>query len=193
MKELIESKWEEILSLLETEYDISSIMINTWIRSLKIYEVKNNTVYFYVDEKLGENALKFLKRKEFDIFLLSSIRETLNDSTIDIVIDEKKNLIESDEEARKESVQKSDSYKEAVSRSNLNPKYTFDTFIVGEGNRHAHATCLAVADLPDACKILRESLSVLCLFCSETCILKKDNLAILHSVYSCTNCIVNNL
>ena len=88
MKELIESKWEEILSLLETEYDISSIMINTWIRSLKIYEVKNNTVYFYVDEKLGENALKFLKRKEFDIFLLSSIRETLNDSTIDIVIDE---------------------------------------------------------------------------------------------------------
>ena len=81
-------------------------------------------------------------------FLLSSIRETLNDSTIDIVIDEKKNLIESDEEARKESVQKSDSYKEAVSRSNLNPKYTFDTFIVGEGNRHAHATCLAVADLP---------------------------------------------
>ena len=129
MKELIESKWEEILSLLETEYDISSIMINTWIRSLKIYEVKNNTVYFYVDEKLGENALKFLKRKEFDIFLLSSIRETLNDSTIDIVIDEKKNLIESDEEARKESVQKSDSYKEAVSRSNLNPKYTFDTGI----------------------------------------------------------------
>ena len=62
MKELIESKWEEILSLLETEYDISSIMINTWIRSLKIYEVKNNTVYFYVDEKLGENApYKFLK------------------------------------------------------------------------------------------------------------------------------------
>ena len=148
MKELIESKWEEILSLLETEYDISSIMINTWIRSLKIYEVKNNTVYFYVDEKLGENALKFLKRKEFDMFLLSSTRETLNDSTIDIVIDEKKNLIESDEEARKESVQKSDSYKEAVSRSNLNPKYTFDTFIVGEGDRHAHATFLAVADLP---------------------------------------------
>lgn len=148
MKQLIESKWEEILSLLETEYDISSVMINTWIRSLKIYEVKDNTVYFYVDEKLGENALKFLKRKEFDLFLLSSIRETLNNSTIEIVIDEKKNLIENDEEARKESVQKSDAYKEAISRSNLNPKFTFDNFIVGEGNRHAHAICLAVADLP---------------------------------------------
>lgn len=147
MKKLIESKWEDILSLLETQYDISSIMINTWIRSLKIYECKNNTVYFYVDEKLGENAVKFLHRKEFDLFLLSSIRETLNDSNIDIVIDEKKNFVSESEESTK-TVTMTDSYKEAISRSNLNPKYTFDTFIVGDSNRHAHATCLAVADLP---------------------------------------------
>lgn len=146
MKELIEKKWEEILSLLETQYDISSIMINTWIRSLKIYEVKDNTVYFYVDEKLGENAVKFLYRKEFDIFLLSSIRETLNDINVEIVIDEKKNYISDDE--KEEDLNQSSSYQAAVSRSNLNPKYTFETFIVGDGNRHAHATCLAVADLP---------------------------------------------
>lgn len=144
MKQLIESKWEEILSLLETQYDISGIMINTWIRSLKIHEVKDNTVYFYVDEKLGENAVKFLYRKEFDIFLLSSIRETLNDINIEIVIDEKKNYIS--EEPEKKVI--NSSFMDAISRSNLNPKYTFETFIVGDGNRHAHATCLAVADLP---------------------------------------------
>lgn len=146
MKKQIENKWEDILSLLETQYDISSIMINTWIRSLKIYEVKDNVVYFYVDEKLGENAVKFLHRKEFDLFLLSSIRETLNNSDIDIVIDEKKRFISEDDTVK--APVESDSYKAAVSRSNLNPKYTFDTFIVGDSNRHAHATCLAVADLP---------------------------------------------
>lgn len=146
MKELIEKKWEEILSLLETQYDISSIMINTWIRSLKIYEVKENTLYFYVDEKLGENAVKFLHRKEFDLFLLSSIRETLNDINVEIVIDEKKNFVANEE--KEKSLQFTNSYQEAINRSNLNPKYTFDTFIVGDGNKHAHATCLAVADLP---------------------------------------------
>ena len=146
MKELIESKWEEILSLLETEYDISHILINTWIRPLKIYEIKNKTVYFYIDEKLGESAVKFIHRKEFDLFLLSSIREVLNDIDIEIIIDEKKNFV-SEEEVDAANVH-SDSYQEAVSRSNLNPKYTFDTFIVGDGNKHAHATCLAVADMP---------------------------------------------
>lgn len=146
MKQLIESKWEDILSLLETQYDISNIMINTWIRSLKVFDVKDNTIYFYVDEKLGENAVKFLHKREYDIFLLSSIRETLNDANIEIIIDEKKNYIS--EEDKKDNSSDSVAYKEAVSRSNLNPKYTFETFIVGDGNRHAHATCLAVADLP---------------------------------------------
>ena len=117
IKELIELKWEEILSLLESEYDISNVMIDTWIRSLKIYEVKDSTLYFYVDEKLGVNALKFIKRREYDVFLLSSIRETLNDSMIDIVIDEKKNLIDN-KENENDTIQESDSYQEAVSRSN---------------------------------------------------------------------------
>ena len=47
MKKLIENKWEEILSLLETQYELSNIVINTWIRTLKIFDVKDNTIYFY--------------------------------------------------------------------------------------------------------------------------------------------------
>lgn len=148
MKEKIEQKWGEILNLLQTQYDISIIMINTWILPLKIYEVKDKTVYFYVDDELGENAVRFIHKKEFDFFLLSSIRETLNDSDINIVIDEKKNFIKKEESDEKKKTSLSSSYQEAVAKSNLNPKYTFDTFIVGDGNKHAHATCLAVADMP---------------------------------------------
>ena len=51
MKKKIEENWENILNLLETQYDISRIIIDTWIASLEIYEVRDNTVYFYVDDK----------------------------------------------------------------------------------------------------------------------------------------------
>jgi chromosomal replication initiator protein len=154
MKELIESKWDDILYLLETNYDVSKIIVDTWIRSLEIYEVKNNTVYFFVDEKRGKHGVDYLHKKGYDIFLLSSIREILNNVDIEICIDEKSNYITQksrslgdDSEAEGDRTY-SDAYYDAVKKSNLNPKYTFENFIVGDSNRHAYATCLAVADLP---------------------------------------------
>ena len=70
MKNLIESKWNEILSLLETQYDISNVLITTFIKPLTIFEVRDNTVYFYVDEKQGVNAVNFIHKREIDLFLL---------------------------------------------------------------------------------------------------------------------------
>ena len=154
MEELIKEKWNDILHILETDYDISKIIIDTWIRTLEIYSADDKTIYFCVDEKRGKHGVDYLHKKGYDIFLLSAIREILNDSDVNIVIDEKKNFIPEDEENGIEGIESklhreySDGYYDAVKRSNLNPKYTFENFIVGDSNRHAYATCLAVADLP---------------------------------------------
>ncbi len=154
MKKQIEENWENILNLLETQYDISRIIIDTWIRSLEIYEVRDNTVYFYVDEKRGKHGVDYLHKKGYDTFLMSSIREILNDSNIEIVIDEKSSFINKKISDKKENAESEESspynsaYYAAVRKSNLNGKYTFDNFIVGDGNKHAFATCVAVADEP---------------------------------------------
>ena len=153
MKKQIVEKWDSIMNLLESQYDISKVIIDTWIRSLEIYDEQDNVVYFCVDEKRGAHGVAYLHKKGYDIFLLSSIREILNDSNIDIVIDEKKSYINrkiSDDPSseQKEGSSANSAYFDAIKKGNLNYKYTFDNFIVGDGNKHAFATCVAVADEP---------------------------------------------
>jgi len=46
-----------------------------------------------------------------------------------------------------------------TSNTRVNPRYTFDTFIVGQSNRLAHAGCLAVAENPEMAGHGRRSVS----------------------------------
>lgn len=151
MKDQIISNWDSILNILETHYDVSKIIIEIWIKPLSIFDVKDNIIYFYVDEKRGKHGVDYLHNKGYDMFLLSSIREFFNDPNIDLVIDEKyKFIIDEDDSSISTNINGSYSadYYEAIKKSNLNPMYTFENFVIGESNRHAYATCTAVADLP---------------------------------------------
>ena len=63
MKDQIIKNWDAILSILETHYDVSNIIIETWIRPLSIYEIKDKTIYFFVDEKRGKHGVDYLQNK----------------------------------------------------------------------------------------------------------------------------------
>ena len=119
MKELILSKWDEILSLLETEHGLSHIVINTWIKPLKLYSVEGKKLYFTIDEQMGARGIEFINKKMYDMFLVTSIREVLQDDSIEVVIDLESNLKNDSKE-----IVTSEEYNEAITKSNLYPKYT---------------------------------------------------------------------
>ncbi len=148
MKQLIEEKWEEILNYLAEEFDVSKIIIDTWIRSLSVYDVEDKIIYFYVDETLGDSCINYLKKKGYDGYLLTAIRSTLSDPEIDIIISKKNEIVKNSSDEKDSDFSNESRYKRAVKASNLNPQYTFENFIVGDSNKHAYATCVAVADLP---------------------------------------------
>lgn len=143
MKELIQEKWDDILSYLETENGISHILIETWIRPLKIQEVKGKNIYFVMGSGFDQRGIEFLKSRMYDIYLFTAIQVILELQDIYAV----QFLLDDQIDSVNTPIQDSN-YDRLIEASNLNPDYTFDTFVIGDNNKHAHAVCTAVASNP---------------------------------------------
>ena len=136
---LIYEKWEEILEYMRNDLDMTSVSFDTWIKPLKIYNTQGNILRVLVHMDGAEEYLE----KKYKVYLQAAVIDVIQEKyDIEFVT---KQQIESESFAKKES---SSLMNETIERANLNPKYTFDTFVVGSNNKFAHAASLAVADKP---------------------------------------------
>lgn len=141
MKEIIESKWDEILQYMITEYSITEVSYNTWLKPLKVYDVTDNVITILInDERIGPPSLNVIRNK-YEILLKVSIEEILN-TPYDI------NFVLASQLDSMDSKKVSSSRKKYQMPSFLNSRYTFDTFVVGGNNEFARAAALAVAENP---------------------------------------------
>jgi chromosomal replication initiator protein len=142
MKSLIESKWDDILEYLVKEYGITEVSYNTWLRPLKVHDVKDHVITILInDERIGPPSINIIKNK-YELLLKVSIEEIMNEAyDVNFVLASQIN-----------SMEKSDKPVTSRKPNNvptfLNPRYTFDTFVVGGNNEFARAASLAVAENP---------------------------------------------
>ncbi len=135
----IYEKWNDILNAMKTEYEISDISFETWLEPLSIYSVKDNTITILCKDKM---YMDYIERKYFKQ-LMVTVGEITGTSYILQLI--------SEDSIRKEEEQApviNPVLQKNLIDANLNPRYTFDTFVVGNNNRFAHAASLAVAESP---------------------------------------------
>ena len=139
MNKVVE-KWDEILQIVKTEHDLSDVSFNTWLKPLTVYEVVDNVVTIIVpSEQVGLNYIS----KKYKLPLQVTISEVTGMENCDI------NFILPEDVPKKEEVSpKAQSQDARCEEAHLNPKYTFDTFVVGSNNKLAHAASVAVAESP---------------------------------------------
>ncbi len=128
--------WQKSLEILRQE--IAPVSFETWIVPIKPIAVSNSTVILKIDDSFIKNTVE---TKYYN--LIENTIKHLMGSNYKIAITETEN-INTEEKAQSNKPEKQKSEFE----SNLNPKYVFSTFVVGNSNRLAHAAALAVAESP---------------------------------------------
>ena len=133
----LQTIWEKFL--LKIKENIAPILYETWFLDTKLFELKDNCAKVEVPMHVHK---KHLKENYND--LIEEIFTEITGSNFKFEYytnDEIETNIEIDTDNLGVPISN-------IFESNLNQQYTFDTFIVGESNKFARATALAVAEKP---------------------------------------------
>jgi len=129
----LDTVWEQVLALLKKH--ISPSALEAWFFNAKPVNIHGNTVVIAV---ANEFARDYIISRYYPI-VKETIQSVLKRDNIDIHVTCFSPVGES------EVYPALDSENESLQ---LNPKYTFSSFVVGDSNRFAHAACFAVAEAP---------------------------------------------
>ena len=135
----IEDNWENIKENVRNEYDIADISFDTWLRPLKFFGFKDDTVSVVIPQDQAQ-AVNYISKK-YKTYFVVTITEMINHN-INI------NFIVENEADKTESNAKEKIYNINSENANLISKYRFDNFVVGNNNKFAHSAALAVAESP---------------------------------------------
>ena len=141
--DIVNEKWPEIIEQLRVEHELSNVSFTTWIQPLKVYEVIDNTVFILVNMNASVEYIE----KKYLLPLKVCISEITGTDYEVVFVSEDDSRISEIRNMSIEATHKKRS-KTASEKAGLNPKYTFDTFVVGGNNNFAHAASLAVAESP---------------------------------------------
>jgi chromosomal replication initiator protein len=133
--------WSEVLKILKE--DVHKVAFSTWYEPLKIIAYKNNTVYLETANEFFRNMVS----QRHHSLLKNSFEYVLKQET-ELIFTIPGDDIEKMIKHKQSSLDQEFPDEEMLSNRKLNIKYKFDNFIVGSGNRFAHAASLAVAEAP---------------------------------------------
>ena len=145
-----EQAWQSVLGQLQMEMPRASF--DTWVRDTKPVSYNEGTLTIGVRNAYARDWLESRLASTVNRLLVGILNSTVD---VHFVVHGNENEQTPDESASsapessvKTSPRVVEAYEPPSRNSSMNPRYIFDAFVVGSGNRLAHAACLAVAEKP---------------------------------------------
>lgn len=140
--ENIADLWNKALSTIETK--ISKPSFETWLKSTKAHSLQGDTLTITAPNEFARDWLE----ERYSQLIAGILYEiTGEELSVRFIIPQNQREEEINLPTPPIKAKKEEDVTE-LPQSLLNPKYLFDTFVIGSGNRFAHAASLAVAEAP---------------------------------------------
>ncbi|KZE37580.1 chromosomal replication initiation protein DnaA [Bhargavaea cecembensis] len=139
--EQFDDLWNQVLARVEQR--ISKPSFDTWLKSTRMIDYRNDTIIIGAPNSFTRDWLE-----NHYIQLIAGIMSELTGEDVHIRFTVPEDAEEDSFDMPKPAPKPKNGRHVDQSDGMLNPKYTFDTFVIGSGNRFAHAASLAVAEAP---------------------------------------------
>jgi len=135
MQKISTDLWDKVLKELKNE--VTGISFDTWISAMKPLYIENGNLSIEVPSEFHRGTLS----SRYNDLIKNTIKYVTNEDLTPVFL--------VPEEAKQKSDEMTAGSKVVNDKNTgLNPRYTFENFVVGNSNRFAHAAALAVAEAP---------------------------------------------
>ena len=128
--------WNDFLNIVKSK--LSSVSYDTWFKDTKLAKMTEDSISIEVPMSFHKD---FLNKNYYE--LIDNIITSLTGKSYDINFVIEEDILNNEIELIDSSQPKNSSF-----QTNLNPNYTFDTFVIGDSNRFAQTAAVAVAEQP---------------------------------------------